>query len=116
MGRSGDGQVRRRRLEDALALAAGVARANMADHLQTRRDFLQHLGDVFAQARQFGTVAWLANTNDLGFMHHGLARQVRWQRFSEGRFARFSWDGLFRLCEGILRPLLGAAFFEIFQT
>jgi len=88
----------------------------MADHLQTRRDFLQHLGDVFAQARQFGTVAWLANTNDLGFMHHGLARQVRRQRFSEGRFARLSWGGLFRLCEGILRPLLGAAFFEIFQT
>ena len=57
----------------ATASFTNVRIAPRTTDIPRARDFLQHLGDVFSEARQFGAVAALADTDDLRFMHHNLA-------------------------------------------
>jgi hypothetical protein len=85
-----DRQFRCRRLEHRFTGAAGIARADVADHLQPGRDFLQHLGDVFTKAGEFGTIVPVASADDRRLMHHGLARQMRWQRLALRGLARLT--------------------------
>ncbi len=80
-----DRQVRRRRLEDALAAAAGIFGADMADHLEPRGDLLQHLGRVLAELAELAVDATVAI--DLGFVHHDLARQMIRQWLAHGHSA-----------------------------
>ena len=47
-----DRTARRRRLHDAIATRAAELRANMADHLETGRNILHNLGDIFAELLQ----------------------------------------------------------------
>ena len=85
-----DRQVRGRRLEHSFTGAAGITRADVADHLRPGWDFLQHLGDVLAEAGEFGTIAPVASADDRRLMHHGLARQMRRQRLAWSRLARLA--------------------------
>ena len=78
-----DRQVGRRRLQDRLAGAAGVAGPDVADHLQPRRDLLEDLGDVLAEPGQAREVGAAAATGGGGLVEDRLARQVLRQRLAE---------------------------------
>jgi hypothetical protein len=80
-----DRQVGRGRLQHRFAGAAGVTRADVADHLQPRRHLLQHLGHVLAEAGQAGRVGAAAAAGEDGFMQDGLARQMLGQWSAQRR-------------------------------
>ena len=75
-----DRQGGRRRLDDGLAGPAGIARPDMADHLQPGRDLLQHLGHVLTEAGQARGIGAAAVAGKDGFVQHRLTRQVLRQR------------------------------------
>ena len=88
----------------------------MTDDLEASGNFLQNLGDVFAQAGQFGSIAIAAGADNLRFMHDGFARQMRRHRFADRRFAGFACGGVGRFRLGPRRTLLRPAFFEVFKA
>src|SRR5215467_4449823 len=77
-----DRQLGHRCLEYLLTQPAGVFWPDVSDHLEPRRDLLQHLRDELAQPGQTRRIAIAATAEDLRLMHHHLARQMRWQRLA----------------------------------
>jgi hypothetical protein len=78
-------QIGRGRLQDGFAGPAGVARPDVADHLQPRRHLLQHLGHVLPEPGQAGRVGAAAAAGEDGLVQDCLARQVRGQRAAQRR-------------------------------
>jgi hypothetical protein len=85
-----DGQVGYGRMENGLAGPAGIARPDVADDLQPRRDLLQHLRDVLAELRQARRIGAAAAAGEYRLVQDGLPRQVLRQRLAERRTARLA--------------------------
>ena len=91
---------RRRRLGDALAVAAGELLAHRLDHLPLPRDHLQRLGDVLAELHDPARAAAAAGRR--GFDHHPLARQMRGEGLARRAPALEGPHRRLRLCRGAL--------------
>lgn len=85
-----DGQVGHGHLENSLTSPAGVARPDVADDLQPRRDLLQHLRDILTQPRQARRIGAAAAAGEYRLVQDGLPRQVLRQRLAERRAARLA--------------------------
>ena len=88
----------------------------MANYHETSGDFLQHLSDVFAKAASSGSIAVTAGADSLRFMHDGLARQMRRQRFADCCLAGFACADVSQCRLRPRRTLFRPAFFEILQA
>lgn len=83
-----DRQVRCGRLQHGLAGPAGIARPDVANDLQSRRDLLQHLGHILAELRQTLGIGAAAAAGEYRLVQHRLARQMRGQRLAQRGTAR----------------------------
>ncbi len=97
----GDRSTRRSGLGDRPALRAGVLRPHVADHLEARRNNLEHFGHVLAEQAKDAVAADTSTAlGVLGRVHEGLARQVIRQRLRTGRLCAGSLDAAASECSG----------------